>query len=315
MRAVVTGAAGFIGSHLCEALVDADYEVVAVDCLTPYYEVELKEQNLALVEKRGCEVRQLDLRSCDLDALVADADIVFHQAAQPGVRLSWSEGFDEYVSCNVISTQRVLEALRERPNVRLVYASSSSVYGNASSYPTAETDLPTPFSPYGVTKLAAEHLCHLYAENWGVDTVSLRYFTVYGPRQRPDMSIHRLCEAALRGTRFTRFGDGSQIREFTHVSDIVRGNLLAAVADIVPGSVFNLSGGGAISLSRLIELVGELAGSPILVEEQPETAGDARRNGGSIRAASASLGWRPEVDLRSGIADQLRWHTSRAAAV
>jgi len=229
------------------------------------------------------------------------------------VRLSWSDGFADYVGHNVLATQRLLEAVVvARPAARVVYASSSSVYGNQPRYPTREDDLPKPFSPYGVTKLAAEHLCGLYAENQGVSTVSLRYFTVYGPRQRPDMSIHRLCEAALHGGTFPRYGDGSHIREFTYVDDIVRGNLLAADRDLAPGAYCNLAGGGEITLSRLIDLVGELAGVEVAIDEQSRMAGDAFRNGGEIVRAGELLGWAPEVSLRDGVEAQLAWHRSRA---
>jgi UDP-glucuronate 4-epimerase len=237
---------------------------------------------------------------------------VFHQAAQAGVRLSWSDGFTDYVGHNVLATQRLLEAVqRARPAARVVYGSSSSVYGNQPRYPATETDLPRPYSPYGVTKLAAEHLCGLYAENWDVYTVSLRYFTVFGPRQRPDMSIHRLCEAAVRGTTFPRYGDGTQIREFTYVDDIVAGNLAAADRDVTPGSYFNLAGGAEITLNELIALVGEIAGSPVTVDPGPALPGDSFRNGGAIGRARDVLGWGPEVSLRDGIAAQVAWHRSR----
>jgi nucleoside-diphosphate-sugar epimerase len=193
-----------------------------------------------------------------------------------------------------------------------VYASSSSVYGNAPRYPTTEDDLPRPHSPYGVTKLAAEHLCALYAANWSLPTVSLRYFTVFGPRQRPDMSVHRLCEAALTGEAFPRFGDGTQVRELTYVSDIVAGNLAAAAADVEPGTVVNLSGGAEIRLDDLVSLVGEVAGVEIAVDGRPAQAGDASRNAGAVDRAVALLGWEPTVPLRAGIAAQLDWHRQRA---
>ncbi len=192
-----------------------------------------------------------------------------------------------------------------------MYASSSSVYGNQERYPTVESDLPRPYSPYGVTKLAAEHLCALYAENWGVPTVSLRYFTVFGPRQRPDMSIHRLCEAVLTGASFPRFGDGEQVREFTYVDDIVGANLDAAETDTEPGSVMNIAGGGEITLNQLIAMVGELAGTDVVIEDHPTQAGDARRNGGATDRARELLGWSPEVSLREGIDAQLAWHRAR----
>jgi len=314
MRALVTGVAGFVGSHLAEALLARGDTVLGVDCFTPYYDRAQKEANLATARADAkFEFVDADLRSVAIEPLLDRVDAVFHQAAQAGVRLSWSDGFGDYVGHNVIATQRLLEAVvAARPGARVVYASSSSVYGNQPRYPTREDDLPKPFSPYGVTKLAAEHLCGLYAENWGVATVSLRYFTVFGPGQRPDMSIHRLCEAAIHGLAFPRYGDGSQIREFTFVDDIVRGNLLGADRDVAPGSYCNLAGGSEITLSELIALVGELAGAPVKVDEQPRQAGDAFRNGGSIRRAGELLGWEPEVSLRDGVSAQLAWHRSRA---
>jgi UDP-glucuronate 4-epimerase len=216
------------------------------------------------------------------------------------------------VNNNVLATQRVLEAVVvARPTTRVVYASSSSVYGNQPRYPVQEEDLPAPFSPYGVTKLAGEHLCGLYAANAGLRTISLRYFTVFGPRQRPDMSISRLCEAALRGTAFPRFGDGSQRREFTYVDDVVRANVLAAEADVEPGTYLNVAGGAEITLSDLITLVGDVAGTSVKIDEQAPQPGDTRRNGGSIERAHALLGWEPRVSLADGVAAQLDWHRTR----
>ena len=313
MRALVTGAAGFVGSHLAEALLARGDTVVGVDCFTPYYDRATKEQNLVTARaQERFELVEADLRACDVEALLADVDVVFHQAAQAGVRLSWSDGFADYAGHNVLATQRLLEAVqRARPAARVVYASSSSVYGNQDRYPTVETDLPKPFSPYGVTKLAAEHLCGLYAENWGLHTVSLRYFTVFGPRQRPDMSIHRLCQAAVDGSSFPRYGDGTQIREFTYVGDIVAGNLAAADRDVAPGTYLNLAGGAEITLNDLIALVGDLAGAPVAVEPEAKQAGDSFRNGGAIDRARELLGWSPQMSLRDGIAAQIAWHRTR----
>jgi nucleoside-diphosphate-sugar epimerase len=314
VRALVTGVAGFVGSHLAEALLAQGDAVLGVDCFTPYYDVDLKHGNLVVVRAHDhFEFVEADLRSAALEPLLEGVDVVFHQAAQAGVRLSWSDGFGDYVAHNVLATQRLLDAIVTSDSLaRVVYASSSSVYGNQSVYPVTEAALPKPFSPYGVTKLAGEHLCGLYAENWGVTTVSLRYFTVFGPRQRPDMSIHRLCDAAISGTAFPRYGDGSQIREFTFVADVVRANLLAADADLAPGSFLNIAGGGEITLNDLIELVGELSGVPVKIEAEPRQAGDAFRNGGAIDRARTLLGWEPEVSLRDGVAAQLAWHRSRA---
>ena len=196
--------------------------------------------------------------------------MVFHQAGQPGVRKSWSTGFNDYAEHNIKATQRLLEAAKAVRTPRFVYASSSSVYGNALTYPVVETDLPMPFSPYGVTKLAAEHLCGLYAANWGVPTVSLRYFTVYGPRQRPDMAMRRLADAAVFGSPFSLFGDGRQVRDFTFVSDVVRANLAAWTADVPPGTVVNIAGGSNAEMADVIRIIGELAGSPVLLETAPQ---------------------------------------------
>jgi len=313
MRALVTGVAGFIGSHLADALLDGGHSVVGVDCFTPFYAESQKRENLEdALESPRFELVECDLRTGRIEELLDGVDTVFHQAAQAGVRLSWSEGFSDYVEHNVLATQRLLEAVvSARPAARVVYASSSSVYGNQPRYPTREDDVPRPFSPYGVTKLAGEHLTGLYAENRGISTVSLRYFTVVGPRQRPDMALHRLCTAALTGGVFPRYGDGSQIREFTYVGDIVRGNLAAADRDIAPGTYCNLAGGGEITLAGLIDLVGDLAGAPVALDAQERQAGDAFRNGGSIERARDVLGWEPRVSLDEAVAAQLAWHKSR----
>jgi UDP-glucuronate 4-epimerase len=313
VRALVTGAAGFVGSHLAEALLARGDQVVGVDCFVPYYDESAKRANLApQLAAANAQFVEADLRTADIDALLDGIDVVFHQAAQAGVRLSWADGFADYVGHNVLATQRLLDAVQRRGNgCRVVYASSSSIYGNQPRYPTTETDLPRPFSPYGVTKLAAEHLCGLYAENWGLPVVSLRYFTVFGPRQRPDMSIHRLCEAALTGETFPRYGDGNQVREFTYVADIVAGNLAAADAGAPPGTYLNLAGGGEITLNDLIATIERLAGVKVAIEARPPQPGDARRNGGATSRARKVLGWEPTTSLEAGLAHQLAWHRHR----
>jgi UDP-glucuronate 4-epimerase len=309
MKAIVTGAAGFIGSHLVERLVSEGWDVVGVDCITPYYDLEQKNSNLEAVEAStgGIDLRRVDLRTDELGDLVRGADAVFHQAGQPGVRASWDD-FDAYVAHNVIATKRLLEAARHGSVGRFVYASSSSVYGDAESYPTFESTLPAPKSPYGVTKLAAEHLVSLYARNWGLPTVSLRYFTVFGPRQRPDMAMHRLIRAALEGTAFPLYGTGSQIRDFTYVADVVTANLLAATVPVDPGSVFNVAGGGSISLAEVIEIVERLTDRSIRLDRLPPAAGDVERTGGSTDRAARVLGWRPVVSVEEGLAYQVEWH-------
>jgi len=306
----VTGTAGFIGSTLAEALVGRGDHVVGIDCLTPYYSSVLKEGNLLRLRSEPTfEFIDTDLRTADLRALIDGADVVFHEAAQPGVRLSWAN-FAEYDSHNVLATYRLLEAVRHAAVGRLVFASSSSVYGNAPAYPTTEDDVPRPHSPYGVTKLAAEHLCRLYADNWDVPTVALRYFTVYGPRQRPDMAIHRLLEAGLSDQPFPLFGDGSAVRDFTYVADIVAANLAAASSDCEPGTVVNIAGGASTTVADLIAAAGDVLGEALPVERKPAQPGDVQRTGGSIERAQRLLGWEPRTDLREGLVAQLNWHLS-----
>lgn len=308
MQAVVTGIAGFIGSTLGEELLRQGHEVRGVDCFTPYYDPICKRQNLReLMTSSKFEFVEADLRVRDCAGLLAGSEVVFHQAAQPGVRLSWAEGFPLYNEHNVLATQRLLEGARTVGIGRFVYASSSSVYGNAPRYPSLETDLPRPHSPYGVTKLAGENLCGLYAANYGVPTVALRYFTVYGPRQRPDMAMHRLIEAGLDDQPFPLYGTGEQIRDFTFVSDVVRANISAVTEDVPPGSVFNVAGGGEVSMNELIEAVGDTLHRRVKVAHLMSQAGDVARTGGSIQQVLDGLGWKPDVDILTGISEQVQW--------
>lgn len=313
MKALVTGAAGFVGSHVVDALLHDGWDVTGVDRFSDYYPATIKRANLSTAsDDSRFELHEVDLATAEVGPLLDGVDVVFHLAAQAGVRASWGSEFDRYLHDNLMATQRLLEAvagLGRGP--RVVYSSSSSVYGNAERYPTSEDDLPAPHSPYGVTKLAAEHLCRLYGANLGVHTVSLRYFTVYGPRQRPDMAFHRLCEAALGGEPFPMLGDGSQIRDFTFVSDVVRANLAAAVADVQPGSCVNVAGGTQISLREVIDLIGSLAGHEVPVIQRGSQMGDVRRTGGSTEQARALLGWEPEVSIEVGVASQLEHHARR----
>lgn len=312
MRALVTGAAGFVGSHLVERLAADGWDVVAVDCLSPYYDVSLKRANIAdLARGAGTAVQDVDLLTADLSALLDGVEVVFHQAGQPGVRTSW-DAFDSYVEQNVMVTHRLLEAARSAALRRFVFASSSSVYGNALAYPTSEDMVPRPHSPYGVTKLAAEHLCGVYARNWGVRTVSLRYFTVFGPRQRPDMAMHRLIEAALAGSAFPMFGNGDQVRDFTYVGDVVAANAAAAIADVPPGTVINVAGGGAVTLSDVIKTVERLTGRTVQLDRRPAQAGDVDRTGGAVDLAASLLGWTPRVSIDEGLERQVHWHRQRS---
>jgi UDP-glucuronate 4-epimerase len=306
--AVVTGAAGFIGSHLVEALVSSGARVLGLDALTDYYDPSVKKRNLAEIGSHGSfELRHADLKTADLAELIEKADVVFHLAGQPGVRGSFAEGFSVYVAENVLVTQRLLEAARAVRTPRIVFASSSSVYGNADRYPASESTVPRPYSPYGVTKLAAEHLCSLYAANWGLPTVSLRYFSVYGPRQRPDMAMSRLVDSALNGTPFPLYGDGGQVRDFTFVGDVVAATVAAGRRDVEPGTVLNVAGGSSASMNEVIDLIAAVAGRAPTVERTPAEPGDVHRTGGSIELARAVLGWEPATVLREGLAAQVAW--------
>lgn len=313
MRVLVTGAAGFVGSHLTKRLRDDSHDVIGLDSFTDYYDVTLKRANADAAIQAGVTFVEGDLNVVDLDAILDGVEAVFHLAGQPGVRSSWGEDFSTYTHCNIDATQRLLEASRRRPTLRrLVYASSSSVYGNAERYPTSERDRPQPISPYGVTKLAAEHLCSLYATCFGVPTVSLRYFTVYGPGQRPDMAFTRFADAVVRGDRITVYGSGEQTRDFTFVEDVVEANLLAATRDVPAGTVMNVAGGSHTSVNEVLQIFEELAGSQLSVARVEAVAGDARQTGGDTSAIRSLLGWQPSVSLREGIARQFRWAAERA---
>lgn len=312
--AVVTGAAGFIGSHLVEHLLAAGWLVRGIDCFTPSYQIDHKHAHLAAaMASRSFELVRDDLT--DAPALVdvlGDVDVVFHLAGEAGVRTSWADGFPRYLSRNVLATQRLLEAIASGArSSRLVIASSSSVYGNATRFPTEENDPTLPCSPYGVTKLAAEQLVRAYAQSHGFRAVALRLFTVYGPRQRPDMAFHRVIEAAFRGTPFPLFGRGDQVRDFTYVGDVVRALVSAAKSDAPPGAVFNIAGGTQASLNYAVKAIEGLTGRPVAIRSEPSRAGDAVRTGADIRAAMSQLGWAPQLGLDDGLAHQVAWHRDR----
>ncbi len=311
---VVTGVAGFIGHHTAALLLDWGCRVIGIDCFTSYYARDLKERNLAHVRHHPRFTfidAALDPEVCEV---FATADAVVHLAAQPGVRDSWSE-FDDYVAHNILGTKTVLEAALTHQVERVVYASSSSVYGEAPSYPTSESALTEPRSPYGITKLAGERLAVAYAHERGVPTVSLRYFTVFGPRQRPDMAIQRLIEAAIDSTTFPMFGDGSQIRDFTYVHDIARANALAALRPgVEAGSVFNVCGGQPVTLQEVIDAVAEATGRPVRTERLAASIGDVTRTGGSAVAIREALGWMPQVSVREGIGHQVAAELDKSAA-
>jgi nucleoside-diphosphate-sugar epimerase len=297
---VVTGAAGFIGSHLAEALLAGGHEVLGVDCYTDYYERARKERNAA-----GLDVLDADLAVAPLEPILSGADGVFHLAGQPGVRASWGESFQLYLDRNVRATQRVLEAAAEA-RVRVVFASSSSVYGDAERYPTPEDVQPQPISPYGITKLACEHLAAAIGKARGLDAVLLRYFTVYGPRQRPDMAFTAMLEALARGEPFRLFGDGSAARSFTYVADAVAATT-AAMERGRSGEVYNVGGGDEATMTEAIALAEEISGRSLELERMAAAAGDVRRTKADVTKAGAELGWAPATPLRAGMAAQWEW--------
>jgi nucleoside-diphosphate-sugar epimerase len=304
MRWVVTGAAGFIGSHLSEALVQRGDEVVGVDCFTDYYDPGEKEANA-----RDLDVLRIDLadESLDLDGV----DGVFHLAGQPGVR-SFGEAFPLYLRRNVLATQRVFQSAAEA-GVRVVFASSSSVYGEAERYPTSEDTNPQPISPYGITKLACEQLAHAYAVSFGLEAVSLRYFTVYGPRQRPDMFFRRVCEVLAAGGRFEIYGTGEQSRSFTEVADVVSATV-AAMDRAPAGALYNVGGGDEASLLEAIALLERVSGRTLEVAHVDRARGDVRRTKADVTSIYEALRWEPQVALADGLARMWAWASARVAA-
>jgi nucleoside-diphosphate-sugar epimerase len=303
----VTGAAGFIGSHLCERLLNDGHEVVGVDCFSDYYDRASKERNLrAALANERFTLEEVDIADADPGPVLHGASVVFHLAGQPGVRLSWEPPFDRYVHDNIVGTHRLLESLRDMPIERFVFASSESVYGDAEMFPTKESALPRPISSYGTTKLAAENLSFVYRHNFGLPVTVLRYFTVYGPRQRPDMAFHRFMEALSADREIEIFGDGEQTREFTYVSDAVDGTVKAASADVV-GRVINLGGGSRVSVNRVIDTLEDISHLEARRKYLPAVAGDPRHTGASINLARDGLAWEPRVSLREGLTRQWEW--------
>jgi UDP-glucuronate 4-epimerase len=302
MRYAVTGAAGFIGSHLAEALLAAGHDIVGFDCFTDYYDPALKEENA-----RGLDVRRVDLAEDELD--FAGFDGVFHLAGQPGVR-SFGDIFPLYLRRNVLASQRVFEAAA-RDGVRVVFSSSSSVYGSAERYPTPEDTVPSPRSPYGITKLSCEHLANAYAREFDLDCVILRYFNAFGPRQRPDMAFTRIVLALARGARFNLYGDGEQSRGWTYVSDVVDATILAMAGG---SGVYNVGGAVEASMNQTIALLEQISGRTLDVVREPVVPGDQRRTQADIMRIRTELGWEPKISLDEGLRSQWVWASSRVAA-
>jgi UDP-glucuronate 4-epimerase len=304
MKYVVTGAAGFIGSQLAEKLLQAGHEVVAVDCFTDYYDPALKEENAA-----GLDVTRLDLAEDDLD--LAGVDGVFHLAGQPGVR-SFGDVFEDYVRRNLLASRKVFEAAASA-RVRVVFSSSSSIYGEAERYPTPEETEPRPISPYGITKLGCEQLAHAYAQGFGLDAVVLRYFTFYGPRQRPDMALARIVDALARGSSFELYGDGLQSRSFTYVADGIEATI-AAMERAEAGSVYNVGGGEEATMREAISTLERVSDRTLDLVESPAVAGDVRRTSADATRVGRDLGWSATTSLEDGLRAQWEWASVRVAA-
>ena len=306
VHALVTGAAGFIGSTLSERLLADGATVTGVDCFTDYYDVRLKRKNIEAATKHpNYTLLELDLGAADLAAL-PKVDVVFHQAAQAGVRASWGKDFAAYAHHNVLATQRLLERYRDEKLQRFVYASSSSVYGDAERYPTDEQLLPRPFSPYGVTKLAAEHLVLLYGRNFGIPVAALRYFTVYGPRQRPDMAFHKFCKAMLQGDEIPVYGDGRQSRDFTFIDDAIEANVRAWQRS-APQGVYNIGGGSQVEVVEAIAILERALGVKAKVRFEPRPPGDPLRTRADASRLRADLDYATRVGIEDGLAAEAAW--------
>ena len=310
MKALVTGTAGFIGSHLSERLIEAGHEVVGLDAFTDYYARSIKESNIAsLTKRRRFRFIESSISDANFDDVLDGVTHIFHLAAQAGVRKSWGADFAVYTELNIDATQRLLEASVSRRIERFVYASSSSVYGDAAAIPMLETARPAPLSPYGVTKLAAEHLCMLYHANYNVPTVAVRYFTVYGPRQRPDMAFHRFLKAIHHNEPLSLYGDGEQTRDFTFVEDAVTATIAAAERG-ADGSVYNVGGGSRVSMNEILDVMAECTGKAPDVQRGETQRGDMRDTFADTTRAKTDLGFTPRVILRDGILAEYQWLTS-----
>jgi nucleoside-diphosphate-sugar epimerase len=308
-KSIVTGAAGFIGSHIVETLLKQGQLVVGIDEVNDYYDQNLKRKNIAhLLNHPNFQFIENDIQFVDWHSFLQETDVIYHQAAQAGVRASWGKGFCSYTERNINATQILLEAAKDAKNLkRFVFASTSSIYGDAETLPTHEEICPAPVSPYGITKLAAERLCTLYQKNFGVPFVALRYFTVYGPRQRPDMAFHKFFKAVLQDEAIPVYGDGEQTRDFTFVSDAVAANLAAAKVPEAVGQILNIGGGSRVVLSEVLKMMEEIVGKPIKRNHIEKAMGDARHTGADISKAQKILGWQPQVLLREGLTQEWHW--------
>ena len=314
-KVIVTGVAGFIGSHLCEALLDDGFDVVGIDCFTSNYDVRIKKNNISrCLEKANFRLIEESLNTLDFTELVGGTDYVFHHAAQPGVRDSWQKKFDEYVDSNIRATHRLCEAFRGHNLKRLVYAGSSSVYGETAELPMSESHPTRPLSPYGVTKLAGEALCLLYKQNYGLPVISLRYFTAFGPRQRADMAFHKFIKNALSGQPIEIYGSGTQTRDFTFVSDIVDANLLAMDYE-GDESVFNIGGGARVTLNSVLDMLLDALPGETDVRYCDTVKGDVGHTYADITLARDQLGYAPKANLEESIHSEVEWIRSLRGTV
>lgn len=306
---IVTGAAGFIGSHLVEALLEQGKQVIGVDQFNDYYDPLLKRKNIARFENHPAfKLIEGDIQLLDWNALLLDVEVVYHQAAQAGVRASWGQGFRLYTERNINATQVLLEAAKDAKHLkRLIFASTSSVYGQAETLPTHESICPQPVSPYGITKLAAERMCWLYYKNFGVNFTALRYFTVYGPRQRPDMAFHKFFKAVILDQAIPIYGDGQQTRDFTFISDVIAANLAATTVPEAIGEIFNIGGGSRVVLTEVIETMENVVGQPIRRNYVEKAMGDARHTAADVSKAERILGYQPQISLLEGLTKEWLW--------
>ncbi|MFO5494134.1 MAG: NAD-dependent epimerase/dehydratase family protein [Cuspidothrix sp.] len=308
-KVIVTGVAGFIGSHLAETLLKQGHEVIGIDEFTDYYDPILKRKNIAnFQDSPNFTLVEENIQSLDWQKLLLDVELIYHQAAQAGVRASWGQGFRAYTERNINATQVLLEAAKDAQKLqRLVFASTSSIYGDAETLPTNEEIKPLPVSPYGITKLAAERLGFLYHKNFGMPFVALRYFTVYGPRQRPDMAFHKFFKAVLGDEAIPVYGDGQQTRDFTFVSDAIAANLAAAIVPEAVGQVFNIGGGSRVVLAEVLDIMAEIVGKPIKRNHIEKAMGDARHTAADVSKARKILNYQPQVSLRDGLTQEWEW--------
>lgn len=306
--AIVTGVAGFIGSHLAEKLIENKINVIGIDCFTDYYSKEIKIKNISnLVKNKNFSLVEKDIIDFDLSNIIKKSQYLFHEAAQPGVRASWGRQFEVYVKNNIMTTQKILEsAKKEKCLDKIILASSSSVYGNQEGAMNEDNTLTRPVSPYGATKLATENLGNIYAENFDLPIISLRYFTVYGPKQRPDMAFSKFFKSNINGNEIEIFGDGAQIRDFTYISDVIEANILA-MNSLCKTGIFNIGGGSVHSINEILDMIEKITGKENIIKNKAKQKGDVFRTEANIVKAKKILNYNPKVAIEKGLEKQHQW--------